>query len=256
MSFKLIGLAFIAVMQAETAVAQPVIQAVPERPRIVVDGYGDIKTPPDLATITYTVRGEGSSSDSAVRSMTGQGARIESGLHQIDPAAEPLTGDVKVTPVRSDDCKESGNDSPQLSTGPCAILGYVATQSVTVRTRAVKDAGTMVGLVGRGGAFEAQISDFDLSDSHLAQQRAIASALSDAATKAIAIAAASHVTLGKILSINTSPRQPGEEIEVTAERQLNALPPEVVAPPPIPVNVKPEPITTSAIVTVTYAIAE
>jgi uncharacterized protein YggE len=90
----------------------------------------------------------------------------------------------------------------------------------------------------------------------LAQQRAIASALSDAATKAIAIAAASHVTLGKILSINTSPRQPGEEIEVTAERQLNALPPEVVAPPPIPVNVKPEPITTSAIVTVTYAIAE
>ena len=71
MGFKLIGLAFIAVMQAETAVAQPVIQAVPERPRIVVDGYGDIKTPPDLATITYTVRGEGSSSDSAVRSMNG-----------------------------------------------------------------------------------------------------------------------------------------------------------------------------------------
>lgn len=255
MGFKLIGLAFVAVMQAQTAVAQPVIQVAPERPRIVVDGYGEIKTPPDLATITYTVRGEGSSSDSAVRSMTEQGRRIESGLHQIDPAAEPLTGDVKVTPVRSDDCKESGNDSPQLSTGPCAILGYVATQSVTVRTGAVKDAGTMVGLVGRGGAFEAQISDFDLSDSHLAQQRAIASALTDAATKATAIAVASHLSLGKILSINTSPRHAGEEIEVTA-RQLNALAPAVVAPPPVPVNVKPEPITTSVTVNVTYAIAE
>ena len=76
------------------------------RQRIVVDGYGQIKTPPDLAIITYTVRGEGSASDAAVRSMTAQGARIELALRQIDPAAEPLTGDVKVTPVRSDDCKE------------------------------------------------------------------------------------------------------------------------------------------------------
>ncbi len=106
MRLKLVGLTLIAVMQAETAVAQPVIQAVPERPRIVVDGYGQIKTPPDLAIITYTVRGEGSASDAAVRSMTAQGARIELALRQIDPAAEPLTGDVKVTPVRSDDCKE------------------------------------------------------------------------------------------------------------------------------------------------------
>ncbi len=113
----------------------------------------------------------------------------------------------------------------------------------------------MVGLVGRGGAFEAQISNFDLRDSHLAQQTAIGSALTDAATKATAIAAASHVTLGKILSINTSPRQAGEEIEVTAEKRSYAPPaPAVVPPPPVPVNVKPEPITTSATVTVTYAI--
>jgi hypothetical protein len=187
--------------------------------------------------------------------MTAQGARIEGALHNVDTAAEPLTGDVKVTPVRSDDCKESGDYSPQLSTGPCAILGYVATQSVIVRTGAVKDAGTMVGLVGRGGAFEARIGSFELSNSHSAQQQAINTALFDATAKATAIAAASHLTLGKILSINTTPREEGEEIEVTGERRsINAPPPAVDAPPPIPVNVKPEPISTSTTVTVTYAI--
>ena len=202
------------------------------------------------------MRGEGTTSDHAVLSMTEQGAGIEAALRKIDAPVEPLTGDVKVTPVRSDDCKESDDGSPQLSTGPCAILGYVATQSVTVLTSAVRHAGTMVGLIGRGGAFEAHISSFDLRDSHPAQQRAIQNALSDAATKATAIAAASHVPLGSILSLNTAPRQEGEEIEVTAANRSYAPPALAVAPPPVPVNVKPEPITTSANVTVTYAIGQ
>lgn len=249
-----VGLA--AALQAVVVGAQPVIQAVPERPRIVVDGYGEVRTPPDLAIVTYTVRGEGQTSDDAVRAMTMQGARIEAALRKIDGAAEPLTGDVKVTPVRSDDCKETDYGAPQLSSGPCAILGYVATQSVTVRTSAVKDAGTMVGLVGRGGGFDARISSFDLRDSHVAQQQAIDLALSNAAEKAAGIAAASHVSLGPILTINTTPRQEGEQIIVTGTlraaplMQLNAPPP----PPPVAVNVNPEPITTSSNVTVTYAI--
>jgi hypothetical protein len=257
MRLNLIALALLAGTQAGSASAQPVIQAVPERPRIIVDGYGEVKTPPDLAIITYTVRGEGVTSDNAVRAMTAQGARIEIALHKIDTSAEPLTGDVKITPVRSDDCKETDYGSPQLSTGPCGILGYVATQSVTIRTSAVNDAGTMVGLVGRGGAFNARINSFDLRDPHLAQQQATNTALSDAATKATAIAAASHVVLGSILSINTAPRQAGEEIILTGSRRpisemdmANAPAP----PPAVPVRINPEPITTNANVTVTYAI--
>ncbi len=98
MSCKLLALALLAGAQAGLVFAQPVIQAVPERPRIIVDGYGEVKTPPNLAIIAFTVRGEGSSSDDAVRAMTAQGARIEGALRKIDAIAEPLTGDVKVTP--------------------------------------------------------------------------------------------------------------------------------------------------------------
>lgn len=255
MRAEFLALTLLSVIGAGTSFAQPVIQAVPERPRIIVDGYGEVKTPPDLAIITYTVRGEGAASDDAVRAMTAQAASIEVALRKMDAGAEPLTGDVKVSPVRSDDCKETDYGSPLLSRGPCAILGYVATQSVTVRTSAVHDAGTMVGLVGRGGAFEARISSFDLRNSREAQQRAMETALLDAATKAAGIAAASHVALGIILSINTSPRQEGEQIIVTGNRRaLPAVMAPPAPPPPVPVNVNPEPITTSSNVTVTYAI--
>lgn len=255
MRCKLIALGLLASAQVSTVLAQPVIQAVPERPRIVVDGYGEVKTPPDVATITYTVRGEGPASDDAVRAMTAAGATIEAALRAIDPAAEPHTGDVKVTPVKSDDCKEQDYGSPQLSAGPCAVLGYIARQSITLRTADVKDAGTMVGLVGRGRGYGAQISSFDLRDPSAAKRQATSAALADAASKATTIASASRVTLGPILNISTISRESAQDIVLTGER-LEKLPQSMAAPPPVPVKLVPEPITTSANVTVTYAIGQ
>jgi uncharacterized protein YggE len=250
MRFELMALAAVAAGLAGSLSAQPVIQAVPERPRIITDGYGEVKTPPDLAIIDYTVRGEGSRSDDALRTMTRTAARIEAALHKIDGGAEPLTGDgdVSIAPVKSDDCKE--RESPQLSTGPCAILGFVATQELRVRTAAVKDAGTMVGLVSRGGGIDARLTDFRLRDPRAAQREATAAALADAASKASTIASASRVALGPILSVSTVGRS-AEEIAAYAPRaQANAAP----EPEPVAVSLNPEPITTTANVTVTYAI--
>jgi uncharacterized protein YggE len=236
--------------------AQPVIQAVPERPRLVVDGHGEVKTPPDLAVIGYTVRGEGSTSDDAVRAMTKAAARIEAALEKVDRNAEPKTGDVRVTPVRSDACKEEEDSTLQLSAGPCAVLGYVTTQSVTVRSAAVMDSGTMVGLIGRGGGFNARISSFELRNPRLAQQQATAAALTDAASKAMAISAASRITLGSILNINSSGRGEGQDIVVTGSRMLISAQEISSAPPPVVVQLSPEPITTSQDVTITYAIGQ
>src|SRR4051794_14662541 len=114
---------------------------------------------PDVAVISYILRGEGMTSDEAVRAMTVIGAKAEASLRRLDAAAEPKTEGVRVNPVRGSSCKDRDydNNDDQLSKGVCAVAGYVATQSVTVRTADVKDAGTMVGLLGRGGAFNAQI---------------------------------------------------------------------------------------------------
>lgn len=239
---------------AQNAAAQPVIEGVPPQPRIEITGFGEVKTMPDVATISYTIRGEGTSSDDAVHAMTASEARIQAALRAIDPAAEPLTSEVHVAAVKSDDCKDQPYGNPQLSTGVCAIVGYVATQSVTLRSTSVKDAGTMVGLVSRAGGINPRISGFSVLDTHPAQAQAIAAALADAAAKASAIAAASHVQLGQILNINSGPRTDAQEIVLRGTRVNSLAVPAPPPPPPVVVNVQPEPLTTTSYITVTYAI--
>jgi uncharacterized protein YggE len=253
MRAKLIALAALVGGQATPVSAQPLIR-IPQRPQIVVGGYGEVKTMPDIATITYTARGEGPTSDDAVRAMAAAEARISDAVHAIDGTAQPQTSEVKVAAVRSDDCKEREYGPVELSTGACAISGYVATQSATVRTAAVNDAGTMVGLISRAGAMDPTISSFDLHDPRTAQQQATAAALSDAASKAATIATASHVQLGPILNIATAAQNQLQAIIVTGSHDLKNAPPP--APPPVTVKLMPEPITTNANVTVTYAIGQ
>jgi uncharacterized protein YggE len=248
-----IALVILAVAQSGTALAQSVIEAVPDRPRIVVTGFGEVKSAPDIATINYTIRGEGSVSDDAVRAMVATGAKIEDALRAVDSTAEPRTSQVQIAAVKSPDCKEQSYGGRQLSTGACAITGYVATQSITLRTGAVKEAGTVVGLIGRAGGVDPRISGFTLRDSRPIQQQAIAAAVANAATMAAGIAAASHVQLGQILSVTSGPRNDFQQIVISGSR-IAAPPPPPPPPPPVMVNVTPEPLTTTSYVTVTYAI--
>jgi uncharacterized protein YggE len=253
---SLIALASFAAVQTGAPQPQAGFKLVPVPARIQVTGYGEVKYMPDIATITYIVRGEGATSDDAVRAMTGSAARIDSALAAIDRAAEPRTSEVKVEQVRSDDCKEQQYGRPQLSTGACAISGYVATQTVTLRTTAVEDAGTMVGLVGRAGGLNPRIENFTIRDSRPQQQQAIAAALADAASKAAAMAAASRVGLGPILQIDSERRNDAQQIVVSGSR-INSLP--VAAPPPpppVPVKLTPELLSTDSYVTVMYEIEQ
>lgn len=231
------------------------IQTTQERPSIIVDGHAEVKSMPDVATISYTLRGEGQTSDDAVRAMVAMGNRIQAALQGVDAAAEPHSDKVQVTPVKPGDCKEMQEEtSLQISTGSCAIVGYVATQDVTVKTADIKDVGTLVGLAGRGGAYDAELRSFDLQDPNPAHRQAIKAALADAQAKAEVIAASGHLTLGPILRVST----PGGVIDRISAEDIGSLRRvpgvEMNAPPPVAVNVTPEPITTSENVSVSYAI--
>jgi uncharacterized protein YggE len=255
MRLRLIALALMTGGPPAASVAQPVAQPLTEQPRIVVDGYGEVKTMPDIATIGYTLRGEGSTSDEAVRAMVASGAQIEKALKSIDPNADPRTSDIKISPAKGSDCNDDRYDreDDRLSNGACAIVGYVATQDITVRTSAVKDSGTMVGLAARGGAYSVRVQSFAIGDVRPAKKAALAVALADAQAKATAIAAGSHVTLGPIISISTVGHEPGELIVVTGSR---IRPKDVVNQAPVTVNLKAEQITTNASVTVAYSIGQ
>lgn len=236
---------------AVQAAPQSGIRLMPVPPRIEVTGYGEVKSPPDVATIMYTVRGEGRTSDDAVRAMTVSAAHIDSAVHAVDAAAEPQTSEVKVAAVRGSDCKDRDYGPAQLSTGACAISGYVASQSVTLHTLDVKDAGTIVGAIGRASGLDPRIGSFDMRDNRPEQQQAIEAAVADATTKAAAIAAAMHVRLGALLNVTSGPRTDKQQIIVSGSRisRANSL-------PAIAVPIVPEPITTTSYVTVAYAVIQ
>lgn len=82
----------------------------------------------------------------------------------------------------------------------------------------------------------------------------MAAALADAASKAAAIASASHVQLGPILNVMSGPRNDAQQIILSGMRVAAPAPPP--PPPPVPVNVVPELLTTNSFVTVVYSIIQ
>ena len=244
----------LSVMLAIAAATQfsPAVEA-RDIPRIVVQGFGSVKTPPNVAKFAYVARGEGRTNDEAVSALTKKTAEIERALRSIDPSLDLHSDSVSVQTVRGNDCKQDRyEETVHLSTGTCAIVGYVASQEFDAGTSRVLDAGTFVGLSGRHGATNPRIEAFDLVDEREAKRAAIEAALKDAQAKAEAVAAGSHSRIGGVLAVSLD--------GATTEDLINALPASVIGlraaerDEPIPVSINPKPVETTARVTVSYAI--
>ena len=226
-------------------------------PKIVVQGFGSVEAPPDLVTIYYSVRGEGLTSDDAVRALVAKSALISGRLQRIDRLVAPETSDLTVTGVRGNDCTQGSdedNEKVRLSTGTCAIMGYVAVQDFTFKSKQVKDAGTLVGIAGQAGATKPSISGFTISDERPLRQKAVAAAFANARTKAQSVADAGGVQLGPIISANLD-RAYGDKddaivVTVSAEQFNHGL----EAPAPVTVYMTIGPIKTSATLDVTFGV--
>jgi uncharacterized protein YggE len=225
--------------------------------RIRITTTGVDRTTPDIARISFTARGEGQSADEATAAASNALKAIEGALGQVRGARHNITvGDVTMAQVRDKACNESTYPPrPQLSTGACAIVGRVAELRATLRLSPATSAGTAAGVIARAGGLDATVETFELSNPAEARKRALASALAQAKEEAEALAQASGVQLGKVLAINNDSNRAGDEIVVTAHRAV-APPPPPPPPPPVEIGMTPSQITTNAMVTVFYAIAE
>lgn len=221
---------------------------------IRVIGNGSVETAPDIAVVTFALRGEGATSDDAVRALVATRGPIERALAG---KAELRTGRLAINAARDKACDASDGDYDaklRLSTGPCAIRGYVASLAVTARVRPVAEAGTLLGLIGRLGAVDPSLREFAVSEPGPAQTRAVAAAIVDARRQAEAIATATGVTLGRLRRVDDQRASniDANEVMVTASRAPQDQP--VVAPPPIAVALSPEPVETTATLTVEFEI--
>lgn len=234
------------------AAAADVPPAAPSQPTITVVGVGTIETPPDVATLSIDVRGEGKTPDDASSDLARRQKAIIDGVTSLTPdGASVETGNVRIEGVRSPNCKASDDDeTPVLGAGPCAIAGYIATSSATIRMASVKEAGTAVGLAGRLGAAKAEIDDFSLKSPGEARRQATAAAFADARARATIIAQAGGARLGVTVSVRDEEAGAGGyDVVVTGSLfRRNA------APAPIRIDVAPAPVKTTTRLFVTFAL--
>ncbi|WP_267434190.1 SIMPL domain-containing protein [Sphingomonas sp. GM_Shp_1] len=227
--------------------------------QILVSATGTAQAPPDRATISYTVRGEGATSDEATTRLRDQAKTIRAGAEQVVRGAMELqTSDFAIQPVRSRECN-SGYGQVQLSTGACAIQGYVATMPVRISTPRVADAGTLVGVIGRLGGLQVQLQDYGLSNSEPVRQKAMRTALAGARAQAQLIAEGSGQKLGRLLRVQDSNyREVVIEMPEGAPAGASSAPPPPPPPPPpsapVRVDLSPAPVDFKVTLMVAYAI--
>jgi uncharacterized protein YggE len=234
--------------------AWPALAQAPSPPAIVITATGEAQAPPDRVIVSFSLRGEGATSDQAVRQLSETERAVRAGAQGL-LGGEGVwrAANLSVSEVRAKTCDANNYGRPRLSSGDCAVLGYVALMPTNLETSRIKDAGTLAGLIARLGGADARVTGFSLHDTASLRGQAITAALTTAREEARQIAEASGGRLGPLLRVEDaqSGRAPFAAAAPVVAREVFSPP----SPPPIPVEVSPTPIEVSVRLTVTYGIA-
>lgn len=161
-----------------------------------VEGRAEIETANDLATFTATVTTEGGMDQALVQT-------------QNTEAMNKVVAYLESKEIDKDDIKtENYSLQPRYSTSNCfegrcdeaQIIGYIASQNVTVKVRKVEMAGELVSGVVQNGATSVSQVSFEVDDNKEALQQARINALYDAQQQAKRLAKAGNFRLGKLVT--------------------------------------------------------
>ncbi|MBT9244380.1 SIMPL domain-containing protein [Gemmobacter fulvus] len=165
-------------------------------PQITVTGEGQVNGAPDLATISLGVTTEGATAAEAMAANSAELARVMGNLTMAGIAAKDVqTTGLSINPNWQND--SSGATAPR-------IAGYIASNMLTVRVRALEGLGSVLDAAVKDGANTLNGVEFGLADPAPAMDEARKRAVADARGRATLLAEAAGVTLGKIVSISES----------------------------------------------------
>ena len=177
-----------------TALAFPVAGAAfaTDAPRITVTGEGRVDTRPDMATISLGVTTQGATAAEAMAANSTQLATVLANLKTAGIAdADLQTSGLSLNP----------NWSQSDSGSAAQISGYIASNMLTVRVRA---------LDGLGGVLDAAVTDgantlngvtFGLAEPNPVLDEARKRAVADATHRATLLSSAAGTELGNVISI-------------------------------------------------------
>lgn len=219
-------------------VTLPALAAEAPLPTISVIGEGQVEAAPDMAIMSLGVQTD---ADTASAAMAETSAKLAAVIERLKAAGiEPRdiqTSGLSLGP-RYDYGKQDGT--------PPTVVGYTASNMVTVRVRALDKVGSVLDSVVADGANTLNGLSLGLAEDRALKDEARREAVADAAAKAALYAEAAGVKLGRVASISEAGGYaPPMPMAMEAGFAKSA-----------DVPVAPGELTISAMVSVVYEIAE
>ena len=213
-------------------------QALDERPRITVQGHGEIDSRPDVGTIQFGVNTEPwPTSEEATTELAEKMNAIINFLKGEGVEDKDIkTTNLSVNPTY--DFTQSGRE----------LLGYEAQQTVTVTLREIDRAGELISGASALGANQIGGIQFTIDEDSALALEAQKKAIEDARQQAEQMATALDAKLGRIVTFDSSLEPPGQPIlfdRATAQGS-----------PEGGLEVPPGENTTTANVTITYELEQ
>ena len=188
------AVAVLAVPATATMIAAPA-WAEAAQATISVTGEGHVEVAPDMATVSLGVTTEGDTAKAA--------------LGANNDALAAVIGRLKTAGIEDRDIQTSGLSlGPRYdyartnSDGTPVITGYIASNMVTVRLRALETVGGVLDAAVTDGANSLNGITFGLQETAPVTDAARKAAVEDAHRKAELYATAARVKLGRVLSIS------------------------------------------------------
>lgn len=170
--------------------AMPVLAQEPRT--ITVTGEGRVSVAPDMAILRLGVAREARKASDAMRAASEAAAAVLARVEQAGIAPRDVqTANVSLSP-RWDHSK---NNAPR-------VVGYVASNDLTVRVRDLESLGGLMDAVVSDGANQMNGLSFSIAEPRPLQDQARQDAVKDARSKAELLADAAGVVLGPVMTIS------------------------------------------------------
>jgi hypothetical protein len=165
-------------------------------PRVIsVSGEGEVKTRPDMATITTGVVTEGATAKDALAKNNGAMAAVINTLKNAGVSEDDIqTSDFSVSP-------KYPPYQPNQTTAP-RIVGYTVSNTVTARVKNLDKLGGILDALVQAGSNQISGISFGLNETKATMNEARKKAVADARAKAELYAGAAGVSVGKVVQIS------------------------------------------------------
>jgi uncharacterized protein YggE len=198
------------------AAAGPALAQDPPVRQIVVTGEAEVEAAPDRAVVTAGVESQAATAAEALAANT---TAMTAVFDALEAAGVPRP-DFQTSQLSLDALWENRTDGE----GPPRVVGYQASNLVTVTVRDLARLGPVIDAVTAAGANRLHGIAFEIAEPKPHIDDARARAVADARARAELYAGAAGVTLGPVIAIREAPAMDGP-VPMYARAEMSAAPP-------------------------------